>query len=126
MFWTLKSSCFEILGDGKYGLFMNQKGDGKVIFTWSFWAFQDIPGIEKYRFSYTFTITSRDIGYLQTDGIAMDSPLGPVLNEISMIQSKMSLLILLVPELSFWKQYVNDTIIFIKIGTVDRILAMLN
>ena len=56
----------------------------------------------------------------------MDSPLGPVLNEISMIQSKMSLLILLVPELSFWKQYVNDTIIFIKIGTVDRILAMLN
>ena len=71
-------------------------------------------------------VTSRDIGYLQTDGIAMDSPLGPVLNEISMGQSKRSLLILLVPELSFWKQYVNDTIIFIKIGTVDRILAMLN
>ena len=30
---------------------MSQKVDGKMIFTWSFWAFHDIPGLEKYGFS---------------------------------------------------------------------------
>ena len=29
----LKSSCFELFGDGKYGLFFSQKVDGKMIFT---------------------------------------------------------------------------------------------
>ena len=28
-----KSSCFEIFGDGKYGLSLSQKVDGKMIFT---------------------------------------------------------------------------------------------
>ena len=161
---VLESSSFELFRDGKYGLFLSLKVDWKMIllinksscfepwkvlvlkfwemgnmaFLWTKKAmerwyllgpfelskiFQELRNIV---FRTLLQVTSRDIGYLQTDGIAMDSPLGPVLNEISMIQSKMSLLILLVPELSFWKQYVNDTIIFIKTGTVDRILAMLN
>ena len=161
---VLESSSFELFRDGKYGLFLSLKVDWKMIllinksscfepwkvlvlkfwemgnmaFLWTKKAmerwyllglfelskiFQELRNIV---FRTLLQVTSRDIGYLQTDGIAMDSPLGPVLNEISMIQSKMSLLILLVPELSFWKQYVNDNIIFIKIGTVDRILAMLN
>ena len=30
--------------------FFSQKIDGKIIFTWSFWAFHDIPGLEKYGF----------------------------------------------------------------------------
>ena len=51
LFWALKSSCFEIFGDGKYGHFLRQKVDEKVMFTWSFWAFQDIPGPGKYGFS---------------------------------------------------------------------------
>ena len=45
------SSCFERLGDGKYGLFFSQKVDEKMIFTWSFWAFHDIVGLGKYGFS---------------------------------------------------------------------------
>ena len=113
IYWLLKSSCFELFGNGKYGLFLRQKflkswyyllltcycfeffEDGKfgifwrkrlmerwyllvtekflfwafrwweirsflrqkvdikVIFTWSFWAFHDIPGPEKYGFSYS-------------------------------------------------------------------------
>ena len=48
--WLLKRSCFEIFGDGKY-IFLSQKADGKRMFTWSFWAFHDIPGFEKHAFS---------------------------------------------------------------------------
>ena len=51
VYWLLKSSCFELFGDGKYDLFFSQKVDGKMIFTWSFWAFHDIPGVGKYGFS---------------------------------------------------------------------------
>ena len=52
IYWLLRSSCFELFGDGKYGLFFSQKVDGKMIFTWSFWAFYDIPGPGKYGFSH--------------------------------------------------------------------------
>ena len=55
IYWLLRSSCFELFGDGKYGLFFSQKVDGKMIFTWSFWAFYDIPGPEKYGFSRSAT-----------------------------------------------------------------------
>ena len=89
-----ESSCFELLGDGKYDLFLKLKVDGKmifggywkvlalgfevlvlnflemgnlvffwaswcpkvdekVIFTWSFCAFQDISGHGKYGFLYS-------------------------------------------------------------------------
>ena len=39
----LRSFCFELFGDGKYGLFFTQNVDEKMICTWSFWAFYDIP-----------------------------------------------------------------------------------
>ena len=55
VYWLLKSSCFGpwkvlvwIFRRWENGLFLNQKIDGKVIFTWSFWAFQNIPGPGKY------------------------------------------------------------------------------
>ena len=51
VYWLLRSPCFEFFGDGKYGLFFSQKVDGKMIFTWSFWTFHDIPGLGKYGFS---------------------------------------------------------------------------
>ena len=35
----LKSSCFELFGDGKYGLLCSQKADGKMIFTGYFEVF---------------------------------------------------------------------------------------
>ena len=53
IYWLLRSSCFELFGDGKYGLFFSQKVDGKMIFTWSFWAFHDIPGLGKYGFLHS-------------------------------------------------------------------------
>ena len=48
--WLLRSSCFEPFGDEKYSLFFSQKIDKKMIFSWSFWAFYDIPGPGKYGF----------------------------------------------------------------------------
>ena len=33
IYWLLKSSCFELFGDGKYGLFLSQEVDEKMIFT---------------------------------------------------------------------------------------------
>ena len=33
IYWLLKCSCIELFGDGKYGLFLSQKVDGKMIFT---------------------------------------------------------------------------------------------
>ena len=33
IYWLLKSSCFELFGGGKYGLFLSQEVDGKMIFT---------------------------------------------------------------------------------------------
>ena len=51
IYWLLKSSCFELFGDGKYDLFLSQEVDGKMIFSWSFWAFHNIPGLGKYGFS---------------------------------------------------------------------------
>ena len=50
IYWLLKSLCFGLFADRKYGLFYGQKVDGKMIFTWSFWAFYDIPGPRKYGF----------------------------------------------------------------------------
>ena len=50
IYWLLRSSCFELFSNGKYGIFFSQKVDVKMIFTWSFWAFYDIPGPGKYGF----------------------------------------------------------------------------
>ena len=51
IYWLPRSSCFELFGDGKIRSFFSQKVDGKMIFTWSFWAFHDILGLGKYGFS---------------------------------------------------------------------------
>ena len=50
--------------------------------------------------------TFRDVVCLQTDEIAMCSPLGPELAGIFMVDLERSLVPLLTAELSFWKRYV--------------------
>ena len=64
--------------------------------------------------------------YIQTDGVAMSSPLGPVLAGIFMIELEKSLLPELTSYISYWKRCVDDTICFIKIEYVDNILSVLN
>ena len=63
---------------------------------------------------------------IQTDGIAMGSPLGPVLADIFMIQLENSLLSNLTNYITFLKQYVDDTICFVKTGTAEFITSVLN
>ena len=49
IYWLLKSSCFDLFGNGKYGLFLRQKVDGKMIFT-DYWkvVFLQLFGDGKY------------------------------------------------------------------------------
>ena len=65
--------------------------------------------------------TFRDVIYLQTDRVAMGSPLGQVMAGILMFDLERSLLPLLTIELNFWKPYVDVTITLVKIGTVNHI-----
>ena len=51
VYWLLERSFFDLFGDGTYGVFLSKKIDGKMIFTWSFWAFHVIPRLWKYGFS---------------------------------------------------------------------------
>ena len=51
IYWLMRSSSFELFGNRKYGLFLSQDVDEKMIYTWCFWAFHDIPGPGKYGFS---------------------------------------------------------------------------
>ena len=63
---------------------------------------------------------------VQNDGVAMGSPLGPVLSDIFMIELETSLLPELTDYIQFWKRYLDDTICFIKVGSVNYILSLLN
>ena len=64
--------------------------------------------------------------YVQTHSVAMGSPLGPVLADIFMIELENSLLSSLTKYITFWKRYVDDTICFVKIGTTEFVISVLN
>ena len=52
----------------------------------------------------------------------MGSPLGPVLADIFMMELENSL----APNMTtYWKQYVDDTIYFVNIGTTEFIISVL-
>ena len=63
---------------------------------------------------------------VQNDGVAMGSPLGPVLSDIFMIELETSFLPELTDYIQFQKRYIDDTICFIKVGSVNYILSLLN
>ena len=64
--------------------------------------------------------------YLQKDGIAMGSPLGPVIAGIFMVELERSLLPKLFSYITSWKCYVDDTIAYVKIDAIDQVLSILN
>ena len=74
----------------------------------------------------TVHFTFRDIVWLQTDGTARGSPLGLVLTRTFMVYLERSVVRLFAAELSFQKRYMDDTITFLNIVTVDHILSTLN
>ena len=71
-----------------------------------------------------FTFKSRTC--VQTDSAAMASLLGLVLADIVMIELENSLLPKLTKYITFWKRYVDDTICFVKTGTTEFIISVLN
>ena len=56
--------------------------------------------------------------FIQVDGVAMGSPLAPLLADIFMIELERSLIPNL-RKIKFWRRCVDDTICFIKIGSID-------
>ena len=64
--------------------------------------------------------------YLQIDGVAMGSPLGPVLAGIFMVELERALVPKLSNYIKFWKRFVDDTITFANIEAIDHILTVLS
>ena len=64
--------------------------------------------------------------YLQLDGIAMGSPLGAVLANIFMVELKRNIIPTLSNDILLWKRYVDDTICFIKLTSINKVLETLN
>ena len=64
--------------------------------------------------------------YRQKDGVAMGSPLGPVLAGIFMVALERQLVPILLSEMPLWRRYVDDTIAIIKCGTEEYIINILN
>ena len=73
-----------------------------------------------------FHFTFNEEVYKQRDGVAMGSPLGPVLADIFMVELENNMVSVLQENLSFWKRYADDTICFVKIGTISYITKILN
>ena len=65
--------------------------------------------------------------FVQTDGVAMGSPLGPVLADIFMTELEKTLLPdIYIRYIKFWRRYVDDTTSYVKIGSIKHVLCLLN
>ena len=67
-----------------------------------------------------------DMLYKQVDGVAMGSPLGPILANIFMVELEESLIPTLSDKLRLWFRYVDDTFTFIKKDKIDDVIYILN
>ena len=59
--------------------------------------------------------------YIQTDGVAMGSPLGPVIAGIFVTELERKVLPDIIELVPFWRRYVDDTIALVKVGTTENI-----
>ena len=64
--------------------------------------------------------------YLQNDGVAMGSPLEPVLANIFMVELERVAKPTLMDKLKCWTRFVGDTLSYIKTDSIDHVLKMLN
>ena len=71
-----------------------------------------------------FTLCSES--YIQTDGVAIGYPLGPVLSGIFMVELENNLVPTLSNHLMSWKRYVDDTSCFIKEDSIEHVMSILN
>ena len=73
-----------------------------------------------------FYFTFNEEVYKQTDGVALVSLISPVLADIFMGELKNNIVPVLQENFSFWKRYVDDTICFLKTGTISYITKIFN
>ena len=64
--------------------------------------------------------------YVQNDGVAMGSPLGPVLANIFMVELERLVTPTLMDKMKCWTRYVDDTLCYIKTDSIDYVLKILN
>ena len=64
--------------------------------------------------------------FVQSDGVAMGSPLGQMLADIFMVELENTLVPTLTDYIKFWKRYLDNTICFVKMGSVEYIVSVLN
>ena len=64
--------------------------------------------------------------YQQIDGVAMGSPLGPVIANIFMSELEQTLVPTLSDDVSLWTRYVDDTFSFVRQGSIQKVLDCLN
>ena len=64
--------------------------------------------------------------YVQNDGVAMGSQLGPVLANIFKVELERSVIPTLMDKIKCWKIYVDDTLSYIKTDSIDYYLKILN
>ena len=56
----------------------------------------------------------------------MGSPLGPVLANMFMVELEQNMVPTLSNDISLWKRYADDTICFIKLTSINKVLETLN
>ena len=64
--------------------------------------------------------------YKQINGVAMGSPLGPVLANIFMVELEKKLVPNLADKMPLWFRYVDDTFTFIKNVDIENVKSVLN
>ena len=64
--------------------------------------------------------------YIQIDGVAMGSPLGPLLANIFMVELENVLVPKLNDYVKKWRRFVDDTFVYIKHGSTEYVLSILN
>ena len=64
--------------------------------------------------------------YIQVDGVAMGSPLGPVIGNIFMVERETSDIPNLSNKVKLWKRFVDDKFCLARLEYIDNILLALN
>ena len=63
--------------------------------------------------------------FIQNDGVAMISPLGPILAGIFMVKLEITLVPKLKQHVHNWKRYVDDTFVYVKNDSIKYVLSVL-
>ena len=71
-------------------------------------------------------ITFNNETYIQVDGVAMGSPLGPVLANIFMVEIETSVIPNSNNKVKLWKRFVDNTYWLVRLEYIDNILLALN